>query len=190
MELCFSLLLSQDNALMLDTARLHNLLRGGRITALRFHSPLLKLLLAILLFWQAISVISIFPSFLSYFNEAVGGPDKGYLYAVDSNLDWGQDLKRLVKWTDENGVDKIYLDYFGGGNPDYYLKTKYAPWWGQRAEAELPKGSYLAVSASLLQGGKGRATKGFDQPTEYYKWLDKYTPFAKIGHSIFVYYIN
>jgi len=147
-------------------------------------------LLTILLFWQAISVLKIYPHFLAYANEIVGGPDKVYLYTVDSNLDWGQDLKRLKKWVEENNIEKIYLDYFGGGNPKYYLGQKYESWWGQRDPKELPKGSYLAVSATALQGGKGLPGKGFDQPTGYYLWLEKYKPIAKIGYSIFVFHIE
>jgi len=155
-------------------------------------SPYLRIkyfLLGILILWQLISVISIYPHFLAYFNELAGGPNRGYIYTVNSNLDWGQDLKRLKKWVNENKIDKIYVDYFGGGDLKYYLKEKYEPWWGTRDPKELPKGNYLAVSASLLQGGRGEPARGFDQPTGYYHWLDKYTPVTKIGYSIFVYYI-
>src|SRR5262245_5303863 len=43
-------------------------------------------ILASLLGWQGVSVISIYPTFLAYFNEAVGGPAAGVQYVVDSNL--------------------------------------------------------------------------------------------------------
>jgi len=145
---------------------------------------------SVLLGWYMISSISCFPHFLAYSNELTGGPDKTYIYAVDSNLDWGQDLKRLKKWVDEKEINKIYVNYFGGGDVKYYLKEKYAPWWGTRNPEELPKGSYIAVSATLLQGGRAEPSKGFDQPSDYYCWLNKYTPVAQIGHSIFVYYID
>ena len=156
-------------------------------------SPFLKLksiFLAGLLLWQAISVISIYPHFLAYFNELAGGPNQGYIYTVDSNLDWGQDLKRLKKWVDEKGIDKIYVDYFGGGDAEYYLKEKYAPWWGQRKPEELPRGSYLAISATLLQGGRGIPVPSLNQPSGEYRWLDEYQPIIMIGYSIFVYYID
>ncbi len=145
---------------------------------------------AILIFWQTISVLKIFPHFLSYANEIVGGPENLYLYTVNSNLDWGQDLKRLKKWVEKNNIEKIYLDYFGGGNPEYYLKEKFLPWWGTRDPKEFPKGNYLAVSLTALQGGRGLPAKNFDQPHGYYLWLNRYQPMAKIGYSIFVYYIN
>ena len=156
-------------------------------------------LLGALLIWQAVSVISVYPSFLSYFNELAGGAKQGYLYVADSNLDWGQDVKRLAKWTDQitcyepggcQTIDKIYVDYFGGSDVEYYLKEKYEPWWGSRSPEELPPGSYLAVSATFLQGGRGLAAPGYDQPVGYYLWLNNYTPVAQIGNSIFVYRIN
>jgi len=163
------------------------------VTAYWLKSPYLKLkycLLAVLLFWQAISVILIYPHFLAYFNELAGGPDQGYIYTVDSNLDWGQDLKRLRNWVKEQGIDKIYVDYFGGGDAQYYLKEKFAPWSGSQGPEEFPKGNYLAISATFLQGGRGKPAPGFDQPTDCYQWLNNYQPVAKIGYSIFVYYIN
>ena len=145
---------------------------------------------SILIFWQAISILKIFPHFLAYANEIVGGPDNLYLYTVNSNLDWGQDLKRLKKWVEEKGIEKIYIDYFGGGNPKYYLKEKFVPWVGTKSPTEFPQGNYLAVSATFLQGGRGLPGKGFDQPYGYYLWLNQYQPLAKIGYSIFIYYID
>jgi len=168
---------------------------------------------SVLLGWYIISSLSCFPYFLAYSNELTGGPDKTYIYTVDSNLDWGQDLKRLKNWINEYNrcaftkcpeecignsvpieygqpIDKIYVDYFGGGDAKYYLKEKYAPWWGQRNEKEFPKGNYLAISATFLQGGRGEPAPGFNQPYGYYRWLDKYQPITKIGYSIFVYYID
>jgi len=165
---------------------------AGTISKL-LKEPYLKskyVILGGLLLFQMASVLMVFPSFLSYFNEFVGGADKGYIYATDSNLDWGQDLKRLEKWTEKNNIRKIYIDYFGGGDPKYYLKEKFSSWWGDRNKNELPKGSYLAVSLTLLQGGRGVPAKGFKGETGYYNWLNNFTPVANIGHSIFVYKIE
>jgi len=148
------------------------------------------LLLTMLILWQAASVIFIYPYFLSYFNEIVGGPTNGHKYVVNSNLDWGQDLKRLVKWVELNNIEKIYVSYFGGGDAEYYLKEKFMPWWGTRPESEFEKPNYLAVSASSLQGGKGIPSPGFNQDAGFYLWLDKYEPISRIGYSIFVYYID
>jgi len=148
-------------------------------------------LLAILILWQTISIIAVYPHFLAYFNELVGGPNKGYIYAVDSNLDWGQDMKRLAKWTDEKGISRIYVDYFGGTDPNYYLKEKNYGWWCSRSKEEFPRGSYLAVSATFLQNGTGKMAKGFTQGSNgCYRWLNNYQPIEKIGYSIFIYRID
>jgi len=146
-------------------------------------------LVLVLLGWYIFSSLSTFPHYLTYFNEIAGGSKNGYKFVVDSNYDWGQDLKRLNNWLKKNNVSKIYLDYFGGADAPYYLREKYLPWQGDKSENELEKGSYLAVSADLLQVGKGKPVKGFNQPTGYYNWLNQYTPIARAGNSIFIYYI-
>ncbi len=143
-----------------------------------------------LVLWQAYSVVSVYPHFLAYFNETVGGPSEGHKYVVDSNLDWGQDLKRLKQWTEKENIDRIYVNYFGGSDVEYHLKDKYKPWNGTSDPEEFPKGNYLAVSATLLQGGRGEPAPSFKSPTGYYDWLDREALVKRIGYSIFVYYID
>jgi hypothetical protein len=147
------------------------------------------LILLILLGWYAFGTIKIYPHFLAYFNELAGGAENGYKYVADSNLDWGQDMKRLVNFVKNNNIQTIYLDYFGGASAEYYLGDRFQPWWSDRDPKELPPNSWLAVSATLLQGGRGRPVSGFDQKTGYYNWLNQYKPVEIIGHSIFVYQI-
>ena len=147
-------------------------------------------LVGILIAWQVVSVVSIYPSFLAYFNELAGGPSNGYKYVTDSNLDWGQDLKRLANWVDTNNIGKIYVDYFGGATVPYYLDGKFLSWWGTRSPQDLnATGGYLAVSATFLQGGRGKPAPGYTDQTGYYDWLNNFKPITTIGYSIFVYYI-
>lgn len=143
-------------------------------------------LILILIFWYVFSSLNVYPFYLSYFNEIAGGPDNGYKYVVDSNYDWGQDLKRLTRWLKENNIEKIKVDYFGGGDLAYYLGDK----WERFDPLQGPQKGWLAVSVGQLQGGRGNPVPGFDQPSGYYKWLNKYTPVAKAGKSIFIYYID
>lgn len=145
-----------------------------------------------LLIWQVLSVISIYPHFLSYFNEIVGGPDKAYLFVGDSNLDWGQDLKRLKAWVEKNKIEKIYIDYFGGADVKYYFGDKYIPWNYAKDPKTIEKGSYLAVSATKFQKGIGEPSSMIetDFPTGYYLWLKDQQLVKKIGYSIFVFKIN
>lgn len=146
-------------------------------------------LLFVIFGWYIISSCLVFPHYLSYFNELGGGQKNGYQYVTDSNYDWGQDLKRLKTWVEENNIEKIYVDYFGGGDVSYYLGEKHLSWQGTKLSSEFPSGNYLAVSATLLQGGRGEPAKNLDQPTGYYNWLNDYEPIARAGNSIFIYYI-
>ena len=72
-----------------------------------------------------LGTLASFPYFLSYYNELAGGSKNGWQVAVDSNYDWGQDLKRLTDFVEKNKIEKIAIDYFGGGNPRYYLGEKF-----------------------------------------------------------------
>ncbi len=150
---------------------------------IKFHFKLL--LLFILLIWYLAETIYIFPHFIAYFNQFVGGPKNGYKYVVDSNLDWGQDLKRLKNYVEKHKIKKIAVDYFGGGNPKYYLKEKYIPWSSSKGK---PKG-YFALSLTFLQGAKGKLHPGQKRsPENEYRWLkNPYQPFDRIGYSIFIY---
>lgn len=145
-----------------------------------------KIFIVILMIWAVFSVISVWPSFLSYFNEIAGGPDNGYKLVVDSNLDWGQDVLRLSKFIEENNIKEIKMDYFSGAPAEYYIKTAKIESYNR----ELPQKGWLAVSATILQG----ACRGDKIPCSYdkraYTWLDSYRPVAKIGYSIFVYKIE
>src|SRR5205807_2784166 len=56
-------------------------------------------LLAAALVAHVVSVIAVAPhGYLTYFNAIAGGPEGGYRWLADSNLDWGQDLPRLAHW--------------------------------------------------------------------------------------------
>mgnify|MGYP001613913074 CR=1 FL=1 len=89
----------------------------------------------LLILWLIISTLTTFPHFLSYYNELAGGSRNCWRIAVDSNYDWGQDLKRLVQYMDANHINKISLDYFGGADPRYYLGDRFEAWQSSKGPA-------------------------------------------------------
>lgn len=152
----------------------------------------------------AIPVLS-YPGYLSYFNPIAGGNQNGYRYVTDSNYDWGQDLKNLQVFVDTHNqcktntknsnnlqqcsktekypsIDKIRVDYFGGGSPTYYLKEKFIPWWGERA----PEAGWYAISSFFYQES---IYKQKPAGTRDYSWLQNISPVTRAGDSIFIYYI-
>ena len=142
----------------------------------------------LLLFLYLVNTFLISPHFLSFFNF-FGGESGGYKIVTDSNFDWGQDLKRLKKFADENNIDKIAIDYFGGGSPRYYLDNKAINWWSSRGNPKEEGIEWLALSINTLQGAKGKLVRGQKRNSgDEYGWLkDAYNPYATAGKSIFIY---
>lgn len=137
----------------------------------------------------ALEVAPAYPHYLAFFNSFVGGPRNGHKYLVDSNLDWGQDLKGLKRWMDKTGLQHINLSYFGTADPGYYgigcTHLPGAPFFAmpEIARPQLP--GYVAISVTNLRGvylnEAGRA---------FYRPLLEMKPVAVIGHSIRVYWVT
>lgn len=125
---------------------------------------------ALLLVWVVAAEAFVYPHHLTYFNELAGGPRGGRWWLLDSNLDWGQDLKGLAVWMRANKVGSIYLDYFGRGSPRYY---------GVRTEREF-RGGWIAVSATNLAAV-------YRDDKDRYDFLEDAEPETIIGNSIYVY---
>jgi hypothetical protein len=136
--------------------------------------------MGLLLAWQAATVVRVHPSYIAYFNEIVGGPDGGTEWASDSNLDWGQDLKRLVKFMDARGIERIHLNYFGSAVTDEYLKGRYSA----IQDCSEPQRGWVAVSAFWYHESRRRSE------CDYRRWLTKERLVAKIGYSIFVFHVD
>ena len=155
----------------------------------------------LLMLYMAFTVAA-YPSFVSYFNQLIGGGGNAGKFVSDSSVDWGQDFKRLVSYVDQHPeIGVINVDYFGGAEPRYYMcnrlfdeagnlirsakgydckGSRYNEW---HAQLGLPHG-YLAVSETYLENDryahKLRGDRGY---TDLYN----YQPIQKIGNSIYIY---
>jgi hypothetical protein len=136
--------------------------------------------LGALLLWQAVSVLRVHPSYLAYFNELAGGPDGGWRYVNDSNLDWGQDVKRLAQFVEERGIERIHFDYFGPADASYYLQDKFQGSLG----CKPPQKGWAAISAMVYPGAP------WQPHCDYRHWLPIDQAVAKIGHSIFIFRVD
>ena len=154
---------------------------------------------AALSLWYLAASGAAFPDYLSYFNELVGGPANGARYLADSNIDWGQDLKRLKRYMDRQGIERVWLSYFGTANPDYY-GLRYDPLPGSVFPGRRPirpdllvleqaprLSGTIAISVTNLQGvylphvGVERG---------YFAAFRDLRPVARIGGSILVYRVD
>ena len=117
-----------------------------------------------------------FPSYLAYFSDFVGGSKQGYKYLADSNLDWGQDIKRLKNYLEKNQINEFHSVLFGSLDTNYYLKNQIGMPDNQTVEKFEPQKGFYVISATTL----------FD-PTGDFTWLQNYKPIKIIGHSVYIY---
>jgi dolichyl-phosphate-mannose-protein mannosyltransferase len=89
------------------------------MTAIALHAARLQragiALVTLLIAWHAVENLRTYPSYIAYFNELIGSPRNADRFLIDSNLDWGQDLRRLDLWLRAHGARQLTIHYFGGG---------------------------------------------------------------------------
>lgn len=144
-------------------------------------------LLGLLLLGWVLELGRAWPDDLAFFNALAGGPRGGGRYLVDSNLDWGQDLKRLKRWMDENQVRRVNLAVFGSAEPlAYGIDANPLPGGAPHLRPgppELP--GWIAISETVLQGVYlGPAGR------ELYRPLREREPDARVGASIRLYRVE
>ncbi len=171
------------------------LMASSLINYVKVHNKKTKYGIGLVAMWLFVESLAIFPNYLAYFNEFIGGPVNGHRYLVNSNLDWGQDLKLLKKYLDKHHMREINLSYFGSADPGYYeiqgrkMLGVNGRETGEESPEKLrqlaaPRTGIIVISATCLEN-----IEGFF-PGITYQWLKKYRPIAHIGYSIFVYDIK
>ena len=148
------------------------------LLSLKFSKVLLSIFLII---YISVPIIN-YPNYISYLN-ILAGNNQGYQIFTDSNLDWGQDLKRLHNWTKQENIDTLYIDYFGTADVQYYLPDiKIIP-----IKSDIgPQIGYTAISATMLQDSFYK--KKINSDYQEYWWLAWRKPDYIIGNSILIYY--
>ena len=128
------------------------------------------------------------PHYLAYFNELAGGPEAGRAHLLDSNLDWGQDLRGLKPYLDSQGVSEIGLAYFGTVPPAALAIQYHFP------PSHVPEPGWYAISVNYVQGrphvlwdkdGKARPVD-----LDEFAYFRYFEPKARIGYSIYVYHLT
>lgn len=128
---------------------------------------------------QLFEFTNIHRNYLAFFNLAAGGPESGPRYLLDSNIDWGQDVKKLHTWIRAHNLRHVCISYFGLANFNYYgVGAHYLPKTGE-VEKRAAFDCVAAASVTSLYG--------LYVPSGSYDWLRELRPTAKIGCSIYVY---
>ena len=141
-----------------------------------------RVILSLFLGWYIMVTVLTYPNYMSSLN-ILAGQNQGYQIFTDSNLDWGQDLKRLNNWTKQKNIDTLYIDYFGTADVNYYLPDiNIIP----VTSIDGPQIGYTAISATMFQD-----SFYYRQNDPYYQeywWLKWRSPDYIIGNSILIYY--
>jgi hypothetical protein len=135
-----------------------------------------QVLLALGFGWYATSSLLSHPHHLSYFSEAVGGAARGHRWLADSNLDWGQDLIRLRRFLDAQGLERVALSNFGLVDPSVYGIA-----WDPLPPASEPAPAVAVVSVNHLLG-----IHPWGKPPGVERYRGR-TPDARIGGSLWVF---
>jgi len=139
-----------------------------------------RIALPLLAIWLAGSSLSIHPDYLAYFNELGGSEPEKIL--VDSDLDWGQDLKRLAQRLREVGAQEVAFQ------PAFIFdleQERSFPHIRDKVDVLRPSPGWNAVELSAWKGS--RLGLGDRYPGAI-PWPDRIRPLERVGKSILLYY--
>jgi hypothetical protein len=115
------------------------------------------------------------PYYISYFNQLGGGTGNGYRIIVDSNIEWGQDLKRLRDYLQEHPeIQRPYIEYYWDGLSSlgyYNIDHQYL---SDLIDNPEKRHGYAIIGVSELM-------------KEKYEWLRSYPLVEKITPSLWVF---
>jgi hypothetical protein len=129
----------------------------------------MRLIAIPLIAWLMIGVAIAHPDYLAWFNE-LAGRNPAHV-AVDSNLDWGQDILRLGRVVKRRNIDHLWIVMNNNTRLDRH---------GIPAEWLPPR---TKVSGWVAAGENWTAF------TDEYDWLKAYRPVQRVGRSIRLYHI-
>ena len=127
------------------------------------------------------------PHHLAYFNELAGGPLNGRWHLLDSNLDWGQDLRELKRFLDEQSLGHVGLAYFGTAPPASLGIQYHVP-------PPFPTLGWHAVSVNFVFG-RPHTVRTMQGETHslglnalgYFRFFE---PISHVGYSIDVFHLT
>jgi hypothetical protein len=111
------------------------------------------------------------PDYLPYFNLLARSKPEHIL--VDSDLDWGQDTYRIAEEVKKRGITHINVCGMIGPKIRYIMPVPVDP-----TCADGPRPGWMAIGFTRL----------YYIDAERMAWLRNYTPVARVGSSMYLYY--
>jgi hypothetical protein len=146
--------------------------------ALRSSSAWMKWSAMALLAWGITAPAIEHPDYLSYFNELAGGQPERIL--VDSDLDWGQDMKRLAARLHEVGAQSVSFQPFIVA----HLERVHGFPPIHPASPDAPMAGWNAVSLTVLK----LTRMGLGPEEKIQPWPDRFPASERVGKSVLLYH--
>ncbi len=132
---------------------------------------------AILLVTVGVNSIAAHPDYIAYFNAIAGSQPQEFL--IDSDLDWGQDTKRLARRLKEVGATEVYYNQFGAGDPrKMYGFPPIKP-----LDVNGPKPGWNAVNITPMKLGLWQGARYAYDPGFHF-WPEQTAPVERVGRGI------
>jgi tetratricopeptide (TPR) repeat protein len=164
---------------------------GAAAATLMRRGPAWTGVAGLLLAGQIFTTMKVAPDFMAYGNELWGGPLQVRNYLSDANVDWGQQLKTVKQYLDQNHISNCWFAYFPDGavQPQDYgiqcqrLPTPSALWWLNLPMTVPPEidGTVL-ISESDLDGVE--SGDGILNPYDSFRQMK---PVAILQDSVYVF---
>jgi hypothetical protein len=135
---------------------------------------------SLLVLWFAGSSLRIHPDYIAYFNEIAG--DEPWKILVDSDLDWGQDIKRLGTRLREAGAEWVMFTSFAMAD----LEGEHGFPMVLRSDVPNPSPGWNAVSVTAWKSDRLML---YDTHPEVTPWPEKMKPGERVGKGILLWYL-
>jgi hypothetical protein len=132
--------------------------------------------------WYAVASIACHPDYLPYFNELAGSHPENI--SVDSDLDWGQDMKRLSARLREVGAREVNLLPMSVGDVQKQFNL---PPISAGMDALNPSPGWSAVSLTVL---KQRRLGMRDRYPDLQPWPERFGGYEMVGKSFRLYHFQ
>lgn len=131
-----------------------------------------RAIVVLLILWNVVGTVYAAPDFIPYFNE-VAAPCSSRIL-VDSDFDWGQDLKRLATVLKQRNIGFFWIAYEGTAD----LKQQDMPPSRMLQPNQKPAG-WIAISEFKLK-----------TDADQFRWLENYQPVCRAGKTIRLYHFD
>lgn len=137
------------------------------------------------LLWCGVELARVFPYYSAYFNDLAGGSANGW--QVMHEIEWPLDMGALRRYVASSGAREVVV----AGYDMAYNRPRFDRYAAADFAGAVPGGAAHSTGEKILLVITSSHLKSITVARkDWYAWLWKYTPAARIAYSLFVYDIT